>query len=92
MLVLFCLDHKVHLYQCIIALCVIITHSVYTKAMEFVLGELYAHTHIHRVYYTHTHKVMMDKEVGTGYVRTMSLLFDTRTDTHTQSHSHIQML
>ena len=34
----------------------------------------------------------MDKEVGTGYVRTMSLLFDTRTDTHTQSHSHIQML
>ena len=58
--------------------------------MEFVLGELYAHTHIHSVYYyyTHTHKVMMDKEVGTGYVSTMPLLFDTRTDRQTDTHTY----
>ena len=47
--------------------------------MEFVLGKLYAHTHIHSVYYT-THKVMTDKKVDTGYERTML--------THRQTHAH----
>ena len=45
-----------------------------------------AHTHTQCV--SHTHKVMMDKEVGTGYVRSMPLLFYTRTHTHTITFTH----